>query len=60
MDAFEIKDKDISNELDENNVVKSDYYEEFLSVAWLSCIKPLNNQRVIKYEYYNECNRSYT
>ena len=58
--AFEIKDKDISNELDENNVVKSDYYEEFLSVAWLSCIKPLNNQRVIKYEYYNDCNGSYT
>ena len=31
--APEIKNKDISNELNENNVVKLDYYEEYLSVA---------------------------
>lgn len=35
---FEISDKDVAESL-KNHVKKSDYYDKFLSVVWLSCTK---------------------
>ena len=36
---FEIQDSDVQLVMNEYNIVKSKYYEQFSSVAWLQCIK---------------------
>ena len=36
---LEIQDSDIQETMDESNIVKSEYYDGFSSVAWVSCIK---------------------
>ena len=36
---YEIGDYKINEALNANNVVKSEWYDEFANVAWLSCIK---------------------
>lgn len=36
---FEIQDSDVKEVMDAYNIKKSDYFEKFRDVAWISCIK---------------------
>ena len=36
---FEIQDSDVQLVMNEYNIIKSKYYKQFSSVAWLQCIK---------------------
>ncbi len=40
---FEIQDSDIQETMDKNNIVKSNYFEQFKLVAWIQCIKKGEN-----------------
>ena len=36
---FEIQDSDIQLSIDEENLIKSSYYDDFSSVAWVQYLK---------------------